>query len=173
MEIEQLTMEHGGGADAARAGPGGEATAADRESLTANIHFFEVRLPRLQQFAELHQHRLPVVHFDNGRNVVVLPALFRNEVSGRGLANRLQVPLRLAYAITIHKSQGMSMPAAVISASNCFAAGQAYVALSRVETLGRLHLLTRLTDSSIKADPQVIGFYHGMRARARARRTQR
>ena len=81
---------------------------------------------------------LPRVRFDNGREIVILPVLLQSEVVGQGVCFRLQLPLRPAWAITIHKSQGMTLDAAVVQVNGCFDAGMAYVSLSRVRTLSGL-----------------------------------
>jgi hypothetical protein len=83
-------------------------------------------------------YSLPKVKFDNGREVVILPVLLQSEVVGQGVCFRLQLPLRPAWAVTIHKSQGMTLDAAVVQTAGCFDPGMAYVALSRVRTLGGL-----------------------------------
>jgi ATP-dependent exoDNAse (exonuclease V) alpha subunit len=57
------------------------------------------------------------------------------------LASMTQVPLRLAWAMTVHKSQGMTLDAAVIDLDRAFAHGQGYVALSRVRSADGLHLV--------------------------------
>ncbi len=70
----------------------------------------------------------------------------------------VQMPLRLAWAITIHKSQGLTFDRAIIDAASSFAPGQAYVALSRCRSLDGLVLDTPLSDRSVITDPGVTGF---------------
>lgn len=68
-----------------------------------------------------------------------------------------QIPLRLAWAISIHKSQSATIPKVVIDLGNCFERGQAYVALSRCQTLDGIYL-TDFNTSSIKTNQCVIDF---------------
>ncbi|MCD4791828.1 MAG: helix-turn-helix domain-containing protein [Bacteroidales bacterium] len=69
-----------------------------------------------------------------------------------------QYPLRLAWAITIHKSQGLTFEKAVIDASAAFAHGQTYVALSRCKTLKGLVLSSKISESAIICDREVRDF---------------
>ncbi|MCC6752013.1 MAG: AAA family ATPase [Deltaproteobacteria bacterium] len=76
------------------------------------------------------------------------------------VARRLQYPLRLAWAITIHKSQGMTIPKVCVDLGEVFAPGQAYVALSRARTLEGLTLLSVSRDK-ITVHPAVKAFLKG------------
>ncbi|HUP12654.1 MAG TPA: helix-turn-helix domain-containing protein [Niastella sp.] len=69
-----------------------------------------------------------------------------------------QYPIRLAWAITIHKSQGLTFERAIIDAGASFAPGQVYVALSRLTSLAGLVLYSRIQPSNIHTDERVIEF---------------
>jgi hypothetical protein len=84
--------------------------------------------------------KYPVVELMSGGEIVVEPTEWKMDDAGKTLATISQIPLRLAWAITVHKSQGMSLDAAVVDLSAAFEYGQGYVALSRVRTLDGLSL---------------------------------
>lgn len=69
-----------------------------------------------------------------------------------------QYPLKLAWAITVHKSQGMTFEKVIADVGWSFAAGQVYVALSRCTSMNGLILKSRITPIAIKTDPRVIAF---------------
>ena len=83
----------------------------------------------------------PVIQLNNGAHIVAEPEDWRIEdETGKLLVSYQQVPLRLAWAITVHKSQGMTLDSAVMDLSNTFEKGQGYVALSRIKGLEGLQL---------------------------------
>ncbi len=97
---------------------------------------------------------LPIVETSTGRTVEAEPMEWQIEENGKVRATVTQVPLRLAYAMTVHKSQGLSMDAAVIDLSRAFEYGQGYVALSRVRRLDGLHLLG-MNQRALEVHPQI------------------
>jgi hypothetical protein len=80
------------------------------------------------------------------------------EIKEEIIGSFLQYPLRLAWAITIHKSQGLTFEHAIIDAQAAFAHGQTYVALSRCKTLEGMVLSSRISSRSIICDQTVNGF---------------
>lgn len=85
-------------------------------------------------------------------------ALQNEEISETNAGSFAQIPLKLAWAITIHKSQGLSFDRAIIDVSEAFAHGQAYVALSRCRTLSGLVLRNPIRLENIIGDPAVSRF---------------
>lgn len=81
-----------------------------------------------------------------------------DKISEEELGSFTQYPIRLAWAVTIHKSQGLTFDKAVIDAGASFAAGQVYVALSRLRSLDGLILHSAITEKNILTDPDVLTF---------------
>lgn len=101
---------------------------------------------------------VPNVLFQNGVEVPIGPHAWELEFTRHQTIRIEQIPLRLAYAITIHKSQGMTLDCAEIDVGNgVFEAGQTYVALSRVKSLEGLYL-TALDPRKIRIHPKVRDF---------------
>lgn len=83
----------------------------------------------------------PIVEFKNGRTVTMQPDTWELRDGDKKRASITQIPLRLAWAITVHKSQGMTLDAARIDLRKAFVEGMGYVALSRVKNLDNLYLI--------------------------------
>lgn len=117
------------------------------------------------------------VLLDNGREVVVQPSKWTeceyelevDHISGKEVIRQkevgtfLQIPLKLAYAITVHKSQGMSLERVYIKLGNgCFAHGQLYTALSRCRSLANLRMDRMLYCEDVILDDAVLEFYNSL-----------
>ena len=83
----------------------------------------------------------PIVEFRNGKVVSMQPDTWELRDGDKKRASISQIPLRLAWAITVHKSQGMTLDSARIDLRKAFVEGMGYVALSRVRDLENLHLI--------------------------------
>jgi hypothetical protein len=100
-------------------------------------------------------YKFPIVKTRNNKTIVVEPMEWSVEENGKIRAKITQVPLRLAWAITVHKSQGMSMDEAIMDLGEVFEYGQGYVALSRVRRLSGLHILG-LSEKAFKVHPEIL-----------------
>ena len=109
-----------------------------------------------------------IVRFENGHEMELEEETWRNvryslnedsgDIQEEELGAFTQYPIRLAWAITIHKSQGLTFDRVVIDAGQAFAAGQVYVALSRCTSLDGIVLFSRITADSIRTDEGAIAF---------------
>lgn len=97
----------------------------------------------------------PIVKIRSGRKIEVESMDWTIEENGKVRASISQLPLRLAWAITVHKSQGMSLDEAVMDLSQVFEYGQGYVALSRVRRLSGLYILG-WNEQTFQVHPEIL-----------------
>ncbi|MCF7860533.1 AAA family ATPase [Patescibacteria group bacterium] len=101
--------------------------------------------------------KFPWVRLFSGEEILVMPDSWTIDDEHKILAKINQIPLRLAWAITVHKSQGMTLEAAEIDLSKSFGYGMGYVALSRLTSLSGLYL-SGINEMAYKLDPQVAAY---------------
>ncbi len=106
---------------------------------------------------------IPMVRFDSGQEIAVGPSDYTfTSRDGKTVLTRSQVPLKLAWAITVHKAQGITLTRAELMLARSFDYGQVYVALSRVTSLDGLWLTQPIPAKAIRADPTVLRFYQNI-----------
>lgn len=108
--------------------------------------------------------RGPIVDFVGAGEREVRPEVWETKVGARLVASRTQVPLGLAWALTIHKSQGMSIDLLEVALASAFADGQVYTALSRARRPSGLRLLDDPTKARITASKEAASFYASLTA---------
>lgn len=133
--------------------------------------FFNGKIGTVKEL-NLDRHQIVVGFSDGSDDVVVRRETWENirykynkgedKIEEEVMGTFSQFPLRLAWAITIHKSQGLTFDKAVVDAGTSFAAGQVYVALSRLTGLEGLVLKSKIPMHSIRTDPQVVDFMQRM-----------
>ena len=102
------------------------------------------------------------IKFDNGIVSNIPKHKFEYYYNERIVAERMQYPLKLAYGITIHKSQGMTLDRLVVDCARIFERGQSYVAMSRVKTLEGLYL-KNFEPEKVLVDNRVAEFYENIK----------
>jgi len=100
----------------------------------------------------------PKVKFTNDVELVITYESRNMEENGEVLLTACQIPLIIAYALTIHKSQGATLDCIEIDLSRIFEYGQGYVALSRVKTIEGLYI-TNIDYTKLVAHPKAVQFY--------------
>ena len=102
---------------------------------------------------------IPVVEFTNGKEILVDYYTWEIEENDISYGQIIQIPLKLAYAFSIHKSQGCSLDYVSINLRNVFEYGMGYVALSRVRDLSGLYI-EDIDWNKIRAHPAVSEYFH-------------
>jgi ATP-dependent DNA helicase PIF1 len=105
--------------------------------------------------------QMPRVKFDNGIERIIMPTEWDVEMND-SKSTAIQVPLMLCWALTIHKSQSLTLEKAVLELGDCFCDHQVYVALSRVKTISGLYLRT-FDERKIKVNEKVKTFMKDMK----------
>jgi len=102
----------------------------------------------------------PIVRFIGGREMIIVPQDFTvNNLDGEVEAQRTQIPLILAWALSVHKSQGQTLERVKVDLGRTFEKGQAYVAISRATTVEQLQVIN-FDAAKVQAHPRVLEWYH-------------
>jgi ATP-dependent DNA helicase PIF1 len=126
------------------------------KNLEVEIGLVNGSVGTITKFEEVDGNLYPFVEFDNGVRHLILPEQWELEYSQNSV-KAIQIPLMLCWAITIHKSQSLTLEKAILDLGDCFCEHQVYVALSRLRSLDGLYL-NSLNAKKIMVHQKVLEF---------------
>ncbi len=113
------------------------------------------------------------VLFDNGTRYTIVKVTNELVKDDKVVASRTQIPLLVAFALSVHRAQGATLDSLALDLSRCFAAGQAYVGLSRVRRVQDVHIKGLTLPRLNHVDPDALKFYEKTVARAEKHQKER
>ena len=155
-------------------------TLINRRKSSGELEFVNGDVGEVVRFHNVAGNSFIEIKLDNGNIVKITPNEWKNyeytlttdpksgkvKVGQKEIGSFIQYPLRLAYAMTIHKSQGMSVDSVLIKLGNgCFAHGQLYTALSRCRSLKNMRIDRPIYDEDIILNQAVVDFYRKIESR--------
>jgi ATP-dependent exoDNAse (exonuclease V) alpha subunit len=124
-------------------------------------YVIQVQLTRTKQIVEVEKESWDKKTYETIETSLEVDGetMIQQKLTDKIIGRYSQFPLKVGYAITVHKSQGMTLEGAVLDfGSGTFGSGLVYVALSRVKSLQNLYLTNQLRVEDIKIDPKVLEF---------------
>lgn len=115
----------------------------------------------IKEFIEKNNNALPIIKLENNKFITLEPMIFKEEIDNSYI-NIIQLPIKLCYAITVHKCQGMSINKCIIKLNRVFVSGQTFVALSRIIDIKNVKVIN-FNKKKVYVNNKCINFYKSIK----------
>lgn len=116
------------------------------------------KISKIYEFIKKNNNVLPIIKLENDKTFILEPISFIYDGMYDSYVDIIQLPIKLAYAMTVHKCQGMSINKCIIKLNGIFVSGQTFVALSRITNLDNMKVIN-FNRKKVYADEKCINFY--------------
>lgn len=117
------------------------------------------KIHKIEEFINNNDKSLPIIKLENNRFITLEPMIFTYDGIYNSYVDIIQLPIKLGYAITVHKCQGMSLNKCIIKLNSVFTTGQVFVALSRVTDVKNVKVIN-FNKNKIHVNNKCINFYN-------------